>query len=85
MNGETVHTRRSEHLLEVIEERIATGLYLPGMRLDETELANEFEVHAPRFVRHFFNSPFPVLLTCGQDEGRLLPRFQRNACARCSR
>lgn len=44
MNGETVHTRRSEHLLEVIEERIATGLYLPGMRLDETELANEFEV-----------------------------------------
>lgn len=44
MNGETVHTRRSEHLLEVIEERIATGLYLPGMRLDETELANEFDV-----------------------------------------
>jgi DNA-binding GntR family transcriptional regulator len=44
MNGETVHTRRSEHLLEIIEERIATGIYLPGMRLDETELANEFEV-----------------------------------------
>ncbi len=44
MNSETVHTRRSEHLLEIIEERIATGQYLPGMRLDETELANEFEV-----------------------------------------
>ncbi len=44
MNNEAVHTRRSEHLLEIIEERIATGAYLPGMRLDETELANEFEV-----------------------------------------
>lgn len=44
MESGTVHTRRSEHLLEIIEERIATGRYLPGMRLDETELANEFEV-----------------------------------------
>jgi DNA-binding GntR family transcriptional regulator len=44
METGTVHTRRSEHLLEIIEERIATGRYLPGMRLDETELANEFEV-----------------------------------------
>ena len=44
MDNGTVHTRRSEYLLEIIEERIATGHYLPGMRLDETELANEFEV-----------------------------------------
>jgi len=36
--------RRSEQLREVIEERIATGHYRPGMRLDETELATEFEV-----------------------------------------
>lgn len=38
------HSRRSQQLREIIEERIATGLYAPGMRLDETELANEFEV-----------------------------------------
>lgn len=36
--------RRSERLREIIEERIATGHYLPGMLLDETELATEFEV-----------------------------------------
>jgi len=36
--------RRSEQLREIIEERIATGIYMPGMPLDETELATEFEV-----------------------------------------
>jgi DNA-binding GntR family transcriptional regulator len=36
--------RRSEQLREIIEERIATGQYRPGMRLDEMELANEFGV-----------------------------------------
>ncbi len=42
-NG-TTPLRRSEQLREIIEERIATGVYLPGMQLDETELATEFEV-----------------------------------------
>lgn len=37
-------TRRSEYLRETIEERIATGEYAPGMRLDESELAEEFGV-----------------------------------------
>jgi DNA-binding GntR family transcriptional regulator len=37
-------SRRSEELREVIEERIATGAYTPGIRLDETELAEEFGV-----------------------------------------
>ena len=36
--------RRSEELREVIEERIATGAYAPGFRLDESELAEEFGV-----------------------------------------
>jgi DNA-binding GntR family transcriptional regulator len=36
--------RRSEELREVIEERIATGVYAPGIRLDESELAEEFGV-----------------------------------------
>lgn len=36
--------RRSEQLRETIEERIATGEYAPGMRLDESELAEEFGV-----------------------------------------
>jgi DNA-binding GntR family transcriptional regulator len=36
--------RRSERLREVIEERIATGDYPPGTRLDENELAAEFGV-----------------------------------------
>lgn len=39
-----VATRRSETLRETIEERIATGEYAPGMRLDESELAEEFGV-----------------------------------------
>ena len=42
-NGPT-HSRRSERLREIIEERIATGIYSPGAQLDETELATEFEV-----------------------------------------
>lgn len=37
-------SRRSESLREIIEERIATGVYRPGMQLDETELATAFEV-----------------------------------------
>lgn len=39
-----VAARRSEYLRETIEERIATGEYPPGMRLDESELAEEFGV-----------------------------------------
>jgi DNA-binding GntR family transcriptional regulator len=38
------HSRMSEKLKETLEERIVTGEYLPGMRLDETELAVEFAV-----------------------------------------
>lgn len=34
--------RRSEQLSEVIEERIVTGVYPPGTRLDEQELADSF-------------------------------------------
>jgi len=44
MANQTSPARRSEQLREIIEERIATGSYLPGMPLDETELATEFEV-----------------------------------------
>lgn len=35
---------RSEHVRELLEEGIATGRFPPGMRLDETELAQRFEV-----------------------------------------
>jgi DNA-binding GntR family transcriptional regulator len=44
MNDNANHLRRSERLGDEIEERIATGLYRPGMRLDEQELADEFGV-----------------------------------------
>jgi DNA-binding GntR family transcriptional regulator len=44
MENGLAHSRRSERLREIIEERIATGVYPPGMKLDETELSNEFEV-----------------------------------------
>jgi DNA-binding GntR family transcriptional regulator len=44
MSSQAIPARRSEQLREIIEERIATGIYLPGMQLDETELATEFEV-----------------------------------------
>jgi DNA-binding GntR family transcriptional regulator len=35
---------RSEHVRELIEEGIATGAFPPGMRLDEMELAERFNV-----------------------------------------
>jgi len=44
MNGKKRSARRSEQLGDEIEERIATGLYRPGSRLDEQELADEFGV-----------------------------------------
>jgi DNA-binding GntR family transcriptional regulator len=44
MNDNANHLRRSERLGDEIEERIATGHYRPGMRLDEQELADEFGV-----------------------------------------
>ena len=45
MNGSNGgQMRRSEQLSDAIEERIATGVYPPGQRLDETELAAEFGV-----------------------------------------
>lgn len=37
-------SRRSEQMSDQIEERIVTGVYPPGMRLDETELASGFGV-----------------------------------------
>lgn len=37
-------TRQSERLGELIEERIVTGVYPPGTRLDEQELADTFGV-----------------------------------------
>ena len=40
----TPTSRLSEQLRDLIEERIATGFYMPGARLDETELASEFGV-----------------------------------------
>jgi DNA-binding GntR family transcriptional regulator len=44
MRQKKTHSRMSEKLKETLEERIVTGKYLPGMRLDETELASEFSV-----------------------------------------
>jgi DNA-binding GntR family transcriptional regulator len=37
-------SKLSEHLREAIEEEIATGLLMPGAHLDETDLANRFNV-----------------------------------------
>lgn len=37
-------TTRSEHVRELLEEGIATGAFPPGMRLDEVELAQKFDV-----------------------------------------
>ncbi|MBU1395206.1 MAG: GntR family transcriptional regulator [Gammaproteobacteria bacterium] len=42
--SESTHIRLSEQLGEAIEERIVTGQYRPGMRLDEQILATEFGV-----------------------------------------
>ncbi|MDR2507077.1 MAG: GntR family transcriptional regulator [Candidatus Accumulibacter sp.] len=40
----TAYSRISEKIAETLEERIVFGRYLPGMRLDETELAEELSV-----------------------------------------
>lgn len=44
MNDSPSVARRSEQLCDEIEERIVTGIYRPGMRLDEQELADGFGV-----------------------------------------
>jgi len=44
MSDTATPLRRSEQLGEEIEERIVTGQYRPGMRLDEQDLADEFGV-----------------------------------------
>jgi DNA-binding GntR family transcriptional regulator len=44
MNESQSPVRRSEQLGDEIEERIATGQYRPGMRLDEQEIAGAFGV-----------------------------------------
>jgi DNA-binding GntR family transcriptional regulator len=41
---ELLSRRMAEQLVETIEERIATGHYSPGARLDESELAADFGV-----------------------------------------
>jgi DNA-binding GntR family transcriptional regulator len=44
MDHKLLSSRRSEQMTEQIEERIATGIFPPGMRLDETELAENLGV-----------------------------------------
>jgi DNA-binding GntR family transcriptional regulator len=39
-----VSSKRSDRLAEAIEEKIATGVYAPGSKLDEVALAEEFGV-----------------------------------------
>lgn len=44
MESTKAPSRLSEQLRETIAERIATAVYSPGTKLDETEMANEFGV-----------------------------------------
>lgn len=44
MRKDSNSSKISEKLKEALEERIVTGRYRPGLRLDETELATEFSV-----------------------------------------
>ena len=44
MSTDRQQSKISEKLIDSLEERIVTGVYPPGMKLDETELANEFSV-----------------------------------------
>jgi DNA-binding GntR family transcriptional regulator len=44
MSQIVTNARQSDRLREIIEERIATAIYPPGMRLDETALAAEFNI-----------------------------------------
>lgn len=62
MEKGTTPSRRSESLREIIEERIATGVYKPGMQLDETELATEFEVSRTPIREAFMQLAFSGLI-----------------------
>ncbi len=44
MKKKAKHSKLSEYLKEKIEEFIATGLFTPGMKLDEIDLAQKFGV-----------------------------------------
>ena len=44
MTRNITSSKISETLKQALEERIVTGAYPPGARLDETEIANEFSV-----------------------------------------
>ncbi|MDR1276279.1 MAG: GntR family transcriptional regulator [Candidatus Accumulibacter sp.] len=44
MKEKATYSRISEKIAETLEDRIVFGRYLPGMRLDETELAEELSV-----------------------------------------
>ena len=55
-----VIARQSERLGELIEERIVTGAYPPGTRLDEQELATTFGLTKVRTPRHLLTAPFAL-------------------------
>lgn len=75
MESGSLHTRRSEQLREIIEERIATGRYLPGMRLDETELATEFEVSRTPIREALMQLTFTGLIDIRPRRGAIVAKI----------
>ena len=62
MENQAPDSRLSGRLRETIEERIATGVYRPGMPLDETELATEFKVSRTPIREAFMQLAFSGLI-----------------------
>ena len=62
MENQSPDSRLSGRLRETIEERIATGVYRPGMPLDETELATEFKVSRTPIREAFMQLAFSGLI-----------------------
>ena len=74
----------SEQLLEAIEERIVTGEYPPGARLDEVELAEAFGVSRTPIREALIRLGSIHMIEKMPRKGWAVARSRRAASVRCS-
>ncbi len=72
MQNRCTPIRQSDRLRELIEERIATGQYLPGMRLDEVALATEFSTSRTPIREALMQLSIPGLIVMRPRRGAIV-------------
>lgn len=72
MQNRSTPIRQSDRLRELIEERIATGQYLPGMRLDEMALATEFNTSRTPIREALMQLSIPGLIVMRPRRGAIV-------------